>query len=128
MAAVGLDSAASTIAGRWRYSSPAASEFGAPDSQKAVCADELNGESVVEVGLQCSPLRARRQLPASHLVVKRRCHFAQDLRTKLSASASLKSIVRAILPLFFLMFPKNFFMTRIGPRLRSLLEVLVGRK
>lgn len=34
-AALGLDSAASTMAGRWRYSSPAEPEFGAPDSQKA---------------------------------------------------------------------------------------------
>lgn len=34
-AALGLDSAASTMAGRCRYSSPAEPEFGAPDSQKA---------------------------------------------------------------------------------------------
>lgn len=46
LAAVGLDSAASTMAGRWRYSSPALEELGAPDSQKAVweCQPDLSVE------------------------------------------------------------------------------------
>lgn len=86
-AALGLDSAASTMAGRCRYSSPAEPEFGAPDSQKATLE---TGQSLsyytTSFEDQSLPLREQQRPPGHRLEAATwevghscRVHWVSDL-------------------------------------------------